>query len=81
MEFFASENGAVELYLQIASNHIIGYHSVISQLSTKTRDELDDIVKDAEQEFMIYLIVLCVFVLGCLALAIWYVSSSIAYCS
>ena len=56
MKYRTSENATVEPYLQIASNHIIAYHNVISQLSTKTRDELDDIVKDAEREFMIYLI-------------------------
>ena len=43
----------------------------VSQLSQHTRDELDDIVEDAEREFLIYLVVLGVFVLGCLVLSIW----------
>ena len=54
-------------------DHIRGFHSVISQLTAKTRNELDDIVEDAEREFLIYLVVLGVFVLGCLVLTIWYV--------
>ena len=59
--------------MQPATRYILALNDVGAQLSTHTRDELDDIVEDAEREFLIYLVVLGVFVLGCLVLAIWYV--------
>ena len=58
--------------VQDATNYITALRDVSAQLSAQTRDELDDIVEDAEREFLIYLVALGVFVLGCLVLAIWY---------
>ena len=50
-----------------------GLRQVSAKLSQETRDELGDIVDDAEREFLIYLVVLAAFVLGCAVLTIWYV--------
>ena len=59
--------------MQDQTKYISALQDVSAQLATKTRDELDDIVKDAEREFLIYLVVLGVFVLGCFVLTLWYV--------
>ena len=59
-----------DISLQAATDYIEALRDVSAQLSAETRGELDDIVEDAEREFLIYLVVLGVFVLGCLVLAI-----------
>ena len=43
--------------LQTISGEVHVVLDISAQLSTKTRDELDDIVDDAEREFLIYLVV------------------------